>query len=109
MTALNQLLLLCSVRNSDHIVTLSAHAQQWLMCLLDSVFPLVQVEMLPDIAHAPRILPNYTQHITATLKKVIYISSTPMRSLSGTSLIAYAVERREALIHINLSSILGSG
>lgn len=26
--------------------------------------------MLPDIAHAPRILPNYTQHIQPNLKKV---------------------------------------
>ena len=26
--------------------------------------------MLPDIAHAPRILPNYTQNIPANLKKV---------------------------------------
>lgn len=29
-----------------------------------------KVEMLPDIAHAPRILPNYAQHIPANLKKV---------------------------------------
>ena len=27
--------------------------------------------MLPDIAHAPRILPNFTQHIPAAFKKVI--------------------------------------
>jgi len=33
---------------------------------------LYQVEMLPDIAHAPRILPNYTQHIQPNLKKATY-------------------------------------
>ena len=31
---------------------------------------MLQVEMLPDIAHAPRILPNYAQNIPANLKKV---------------------------------------
>ena len=30
----------------------------------------LKVEMLPDIAHAPRILPNYAQHIPVNLKKV---------------------------------------
>lgn len=35
----------------------------------------MQVEMLPDIANAPRILPNYTQNIPANLKKVQIVKS----------------------------------
>ena len=38
--------------------------------LFNVVCVVLQVEMLPDIAHAPRILPNYTQNIPPNLKKV---------------------------------------
>lgn len=37
---------------------------------LSTFLPQLKVEMLPDIAHAPRILPTYTQHIQGNLKKV---------------------------------------
>lgn len=39
------------------------------MRLPDPFTPNLKVEMLPDIAHAPRILPNYAQHIPVNLKK----------------------------------------
>ncbi|XP_064398380.1 CCR4-NOT transcription complex subunit 1-like [Halichondria panicea] len=39
------------------------------MRLPDPFTPNLKVEMLPDIAHAPRILPPYSQHIPQNLKK----------------------------------------
>ena len=71
------------------------------------MFP--QVEMLPDIAHAPRILPTYTQHIPAALKKV---HAHPRGEGAWVSRLVGGLEgavgRREAtfLFHRNVLSLL---
>ena len=54
---------LCQTFNTPWLTLSLTRYQLW-------TFLSSQVEMLPDIAHAPRILPKYTQHIQANLKKV---------------------------------------